>query len=72
MQSYLHADCDQELDCWHNLRSSARELHNVCSLQQQPAMLDLPAGVVLGERKRIHGGGFLNFFHTPVLGVYWY
>ena len=54
------------MDCWHNLCSSAHELHNACSLWLQLATLDLLAGVILGERKRIRGGGLLNIFHTPV------
>ena len=51
------------LDCWCNLDSSA---------WLQPATLDVPEGVVLGEgwKKRIHGGGMIekmSVFHIVCL-----
>lgn len=51
------------LDCWCNLDSSA---------WLQTATLDVPEGVVLGERwkKRIHGGGMIenmSIFHIVCL-----
>lgn len=51
------------LDCRHNLDSSA---------WLQPATLDLPEGVVLGEgwKKSIHGGGTIenmSVFHIVCL-----
>ena len=51
------------LDCWHHLHSSTHILHGLCGLWLQHTEWDLWAGVVLVERRNIHGEGEMDGTH---------